>query len=383
MPHTNSKAAFFFIFGILIGIGCMFIFTWLANYVGESGYESIFKYERHQEKNSLYLSAFDPNPMKYKLAKFRALKPEVIILGSSRGLMVRSNFFNKDAYNFSHTLQGIKNLESVATSDLLNKKYVILYFDPWWLSNKINVDNFEENKINFFNNYLIQTDKFLKMVYLQFKYNWIVEAEGSKHIGLQAIITNSGYRGDGSFEYGSLLGSKNKNAETLLLKTFSQAIQGEGVFSANQDIDKEKVIKACSTLNSINNSAEGLIIILPPFPLTIQSALLNTPYQVYLDKVDKVLKKCLPTIDIYNYSLTNKASLAKDCEFIDGYHQGDVTNARIFADIADKNYSFRSVINKSVLQKFIAEGAGLASFSSISEGYISKEPDFLNLGCVK
>lgn len=70
-----------------------------------------------------------------------------------------------------------------------------------------------------------------------------------------------------------------------------------------------------------------------------------------------------------------------NCEFIDGFHGGDIFYARILRNMAEKSQTLMPYVNILYLNEIIDSHAGkVFSKDNISYFY---EQDFLSLGCKK
>ena len=106
--------------------------------------------------------------------------------------------------------------------------------------------------------------------------------------------------------------------------------------------------------------------------------MMGEKYQ-YIDDLKAKLKE----LGIYYYDFTNARLLGSDdCEFVDGFHGGDLTYAKILKYIYDKDPSIREYINISYLERVISNYKGIAF---IPDARVTSLPeiDFLKLGCNK
>jgi hypothetical protein len=95
------------------------------------------------------------------------------------------------------------------------------------------------------------------------------------------------------------------------------------------------------------------------------------------------LKKALHDAGYRYYDYTDAGIIgSSDCEFIDGFHGGDVTYLRILKDLTEKEVSLAKYINKAFLNKNIVQYKGL-SFMPDAQIVTANEIDFLELGCTK
>ena len=71
-----------------------------------------------------------------------------------------------------------------------------------------------------------------------------------------------------------------------------------------------------------------------------------------------------------------------NCEFIDGFHGGDVTYAKILLALATQNKKLTVLLNLNYLSRIISLYHGLA-FIPDKQVTLKKEIDFTQLGCKK
>ncbi len=96
-------------------------------------------------------------------------------------------------------------------------------------------------------------------------------------------------------------------------------------------------------------------------------------------------RKLVKETNIENYDFHDMRDYYKDsCEFVDGFHGGDVAYQRILKKMYDQNSSLSKYLNIELINKSISENIGktLTIFDK-TKYKIYKERDFLELGCVK
>lgn len=73
-----------------------------------------------------------------------------------------------------------------------------------------------------------------------------------------------------------------------------------------------------------------------------------------------------------------------DCEFIDGIHGGDITNARILLHIDDwrRERGLPALARTAELRQMVRGNAGLAMAREVKTS-LKPEVDFLDIGCEK
>jgi len=129
---------------------CVIIFEYSLYRLGESGsYDEIIK--NQIKYNMLFGRKLTNQTSKYKITGAQIIKPEVLILGTSRIMQVRQIFFKSQTiYNAginASTSRGINGMTGFldAVNDSTNIKHIIIGLDPW-LFNPNYPDNYPKNK---------------------------------------------------------------------------------------------------------------------------------------------------------------------------------------------------------------------------------------------
>ena len=128
MGSKRFLKAFFIVMFALLPVG-------LLNYLFIKNSGELFRAEEIVSKQSvtkqLYGSALSDYPYGYKLAIFEAKRPDVVVIGSSRALQMRENFFNTSFVNLGRTANYPEELEKLI-NDILKihlPKVIILQID--------------------------------------------------------------------------------------------------------------------------------------------------------------------------------------------------------------------------------------------------------------
>jgi hypothetical protein len=125
-----------------------------------------------------------------------------------------------------------------------------------------------------------------------------------------------------------------------------------------------------------------LIIFIPPLPNEVlkQMESLGDKYHFI-----KEFRELVKSNDIENYDYHDMRNFVNNsCEFIDGFHGGDIIYQRILKDIYNKNSILKKYINIDLINLSIKknEGKVLSSFDELKYK-LTKEVDFLEIGCKK
>ena len=252
----------------------------------------------------------------------------------------------------------------------------ILFIDPWWFNEKVSAGGGMhqlEYPTGVSIDHLIESLKLLK------KGNWIKLSFENDHLGIAAILTQQGYGPDGSNNYTKYVSKDGRKTDIRFEDTIYRIKDSKYPFQTIDRPTPNLIIRACSAIKNISKKTNNLILVAPPFAPTVSDALLNSPQNAYMEKAYESLEECLG-IKIHDYLYTSNAY---DCEFLDGFHGGDTTYARIILDLfLNKDINSR-LINADFLEQFIRDESGFASGFTRHQFQQYPEVDFLQLGCQK
>ena len=138
--------------------------------------------------------------MKYRYESFTNKQEwDVVVIGSSRVLQIRKQFFKGSFINMGLSLNSTKSL--IEFADDMQKKgisitHLILNFDPWWFQ-ELNTE-LDNKKFNIFRKEVFPgiLQSYKTIPYFKFKSN--SECGGFKLMGIQARRKYFGFRNDGS-----------------------------------------------------------------------------------------------------------------------------------------------------------------------------------------
>lgn len=350
--------------------------------------------ERQIEKNSIYGAAFNSNVFNYKLSLIKKVNPEIIALGSSTIMTLKQEIFEKSFINAGGAMNNVdegilfvQELEKLQTKP----KFVILNLDFWWFNKVYNqYDNKDflhhkntVDKINLNTLYNFNKSLFLKKIPLYslnyiFKNNDMVNRYTSQDsLGLSAITKGSGYKIDGSYDYGNLLFGDG-DADIKFQNTLNRIENQNARFQIGEIPDQKEINKLKYLITSIENLNLDYVVLIPPISSTVYSRIDRNKNYSYIYKTFEILKDHIKgNIKIFfdpNFSNSN------DCEFIDGFHPGSVSFAKIFLKSRFNKKEF--LIDEKKLTNLIDKNIGQASISN-NQNLKFRETDFLKLGCEK
>jgi len=344
----------------------------------------------------IFGSAFHGNTYAYKKALFIKAKPKIVCIGSSRVMQFRSAFFNKSFITLGGAMGNLKDVMYFIDNIILQSPpdIVIIGLDVWWFNErfmKIFADvTIDPSRYDINHRNLTYSAKEIIRVYQwirgkkislnEFINVMIGRDSNSCGIGVRGIFDRSGFGPDGSQYYTSIVTGDNKSPDSLFRNAIPRIEEGRDRFQYGKIAHDKQINLLKKILSTLHNKGIETIIFFPPFAEAVNNAMdmIGEKYQ-YIDDLKAKLKE----LGIYYYDFTNVRSLGSDdCEFIDGFHGGDLTYAKILKYIYDNDPSIREYINISYLERVISNYKGIAF---IPDARVTSLPeiDFLLLGCNK
>lgn len=286
----------------------------------------------------------------FKLQKTIKIKPEVLVLGSSRVLQFREYMFNAKFYNAGFSVGAIDDY--LTFLKLFPKDYkpklIVMGFDQWMFnpnyynSKKVYSSGlYTENKSlhvdNGFSNLLnVYKDMFNGKINYQ---NINQKKADTLYFGLNATINKKGFRNDGSFDYG--INHKYYNDFTTVHDFFAREMtaisNNKKYFTYGEEISTEALSKFEELLAYCNKQQIKLVAFLPPLPNTVTFKMQQTGKYIYINEIKKHL---IPLSEKYNsefYDLTDIESLSLDEQYIDGHHGNEDVYGQLLKVISKLN----------------------------------------------
>jgi hypothetical protein len=387
---SHKKFVFLFIYTsllILIVVSPFIVFL-----IKTKEYATVHEIVNEQiQKKSIYGTALNNNTFLYKMELINQIRPNIVAIGSSRIMQLREEFFLDSFINTGGAVNKIED-GSIVLNQILKiykSKIIIFAVDPWWfnenykavISENRNLDTtnilfFEKifNPIKWLIKCKIDLKQFINVLFFN---NYKNNITNYNNIGISALDSSSGFRKDGSYFYSSIIFAKDNSKDIKFSDTISRIEKGNRRFEYGSKISKKSINEFKNILDICKKNNIKLILFIPPVSQTTYKKL--NEYKKNYRYIDEFRHKITEFggYDYHNPSLFD----SNDCEFIDGFHGGDVTYQRILLDLSKKDDIIKNIINIKELQKNINEFKGRST--TIDNTSISKEVDFLELECKK
>ena len=310
----------------------------------------------------------------YKKIKFeKALSDnsyDVWALGSSTVLQFREQMFSSPFYNFGLMISPISDVKVFLKTIPKDKlpKIIILGLDQWmfnevWVErgNLFKNQNYWKKSFRFFPNMIDVKHVYSKIFNGELHYfETLKKAINSQNkYGLSALIKNSGIRFDGSMNYGEkiefLVNTKNIDYSLEFEDTINRINNGNKRFQYGENPRQESFAELSEVFDILKKNNVELISFFTPFSKIVHDKIneANTRYN-YINKSAEKLNNLFTANGFEFWDYSNPSTIkSNNDEFIDGFHAGELTHAKILFNMSENGSAIKKYINYDSLKNVI------------------------------
>ena len=394
-------------FALLLGLvlaACLLVVPYTCWWLHSSGDLAVERAVKNQAAGrfALFGSGVSQDFVDYKLQLYAAVKPQVVALGSSRVMQFRGAYFRRPFLNVGGTAGNLPVLRSTldAMLRLHRPEAVILGLDVWWFMPRWNPDPFKEEPPTS-GSYGYNLDSLKK------PWTWLLEGKISwrdllgpvlprslggfrdDRYGIMAQQTDDGFGSDGSWYYTGEITGQKRPFDYRFEDTLKQVRYGIKAFAPSPPLKDSRDVGGISTAHLdafaeiyCRLKARGIAtyVFIAPLSITALDALRarEEDYPHLFRLRDALLARGIEVMDFTD----PRTFAATDCEFVDGFHGGEVVYARILRDMADRWSSLLAYVDMDKLNAVIRDWRGHAL---VPDPRLTDRPevDFMRSDCPK
>lgn len=394
-------------FALLLGLvlaACLLVVPYTCWWLHSSGDLAVERAVKNQAAGrfALFGSGVSQDFVDYKLQLYAAVKPQVVALGSSRVMQFRGAYFRRPFLNVGGTAGNLPVLRSTldAMLRLHRPEAVILGLDFWWFMPRWNPDPFKEEPPTS-GSYVYNLDSLKK------PWTWLLEGKISwrdllgpvlprsldgfrdDRYGIMAQQTDDGFGSDGSWYYTGEITGQKRPFDYRFEDTLKQVRYGIKAFAPSPPLKDSRDVGGISTAHLdafaeiyCRLKARGIAtyVFIAPLSITALDALRarEEDYPHLFRLRDALLARGIEVMDFTD----PRTFAATDCEFVDGFHGGEVVYARILRDMADRWSSLLAYVDMDKINAVIRDWRGHAL---VPDPRLTDRPevDFMRSDCPK
>jgi len=311
--------------------------------------------ERQQASPAIYYPLYQPKSAypSYKLAAVARRQPDILVLGSSRGFSIRSEFAREPRAFYNGTLIAADKLGIVRQFlERMNHlpREVILTVDPWWFRKNATLQPEQD--------YFAPASR-LEIINFAWR-NGVslglrnrLSGGPADLIGANAKRQHSGLRADGSF----LAGQRWLDSVPHLLEDQLSDIDAQAdpwFHPAPPGLSTPALEEMRHFL--LDCSAHGIRVVayMPTFHPALYRAIRSDPRLDYYWQVAPALAPLFQEQGADFFEFQDPAQVGcGSAEYLDGFHESDVCTIRVLLTIAKRDAVASSVFSVEKLERFL------------------------------
>ncbi len=298
----------------------------------------------------------------YKQAVTSRKGADLLVLGTSRSMQFRSEFFNTDSFynaggGIAFMPQAVFFMESLPKDKLPKQLLVVLdqyFFNENWAQIDPARDRaeFTFQPVDFWYSY-----KRMFTDYADGKYRLLDVLQNPQGVyGVAAAGKGSGFYNDGSYSYGSTVLHPEKSADANFVDTYERIRTASRRFEYGDTVSAPNIDALCELLAFCAENDIMVTAIIPPYAPSVWQKMQENGNYTYMEKI---APRLAPLFAQYGFELFDYSYLAEtnDAQYIDGFHGSDRVYAALCARLAEDSAALAPLLDKDALTAlFTAEG---------------------------
>ena len=329
----------------------------------------------------LFSSGINQHAYQYKMRLLDRIHPSIVAIGSSRAMQVRGKFFNRSFVNLGGAVNDVAEFE-LAARDVASVKpeLALVFVDPWWFNSHYS-GNAATATIPTYPR-VISADLIFRSAASMRHAESFTSFWNSPNLGIFAKLVDEGFERDGSYNYLGTISGAHPTLDWRFHDTLERIRTHTNRFEEADAPDPSYVRRMCAAVAVLRGGARHVVLIAPPLSSPAWRGFAQGRYG-YVSAAYGQLQQCAAGSPFFNVIDPGSLPGSTDCEFVDGFHGGDVTYARILRKVSNSDSVVERLTDKRFLDSFIDRYSGMAGGMTLIEHPRAKEIDFLGLGCAK
>lgn len=296
-------------------------------------------------------------------------RPDVISLGSSRVMALRSKFFKPGIkfYNagggaayIRHYREFLSRLPVDTTPKVLIVQLDQTYFNASWVVSPEMLDMDKLYSDADLGSLWMTALQKVGNDYRQGKYRlrdiFARQQSDFKKIGLSAIAKDEGTLNDGSHYYGGYIRNPQDDPDYGFRLSLQKISDGSEFFHYGDKVSQEALQELDIFLQECRRRKIHVVGFLAPFAHTVYKSMLASGKYAYLDHLGDRVGEVFARLGYSFFDFTDLASVgASDDEIYDGYHGSEKAYLRLFLKMIEKDPVLMSMTDNIYLQKRLSQ----------------------------
>jgi len=330
----------------------------------------VIEAQRGGKPETLFGSAYSSQDVSLKLGRILRDAPEVLVIGSSRTLDMRKEFFQPQFtfYNGGRLASDIwvmrQALQQLPTDRL--PKHLLIGLDQY----KFNVGSSNYHPDDITPQVVKEKFDLEEQGWDRFGDVWPAVAEDllkgkihpptdhdSKTVGLAAKMRASGFRNDGSYRYGALIDvpAAQRSSEKRMKDVFERIEDSDEPFEHGDSINPHSLDEVGRLLDWCKSHGIKVTAYFPPFAPSAIEAMRQPPHRYkYLETLYPQVSQIFAHKGFRLFDFTRVPGSTDD-QFVDGFHASDRIAATILLEMAKEDPLAREIVDEERVRALLSQ----------------------------
>lgn len=391
MNNSAYITRFFKTLLALVVVCTLFLVPYSVWWLAKSGDVALDAATTKQATGEFALAGFGiaQDFVEYKLALYRKVHPTIAVVGSSRVMEFRGKYFSKNFLNIGGTAGNLSILRSTLDAMMRENKpeVVLLGLDFWWFTRKWEAKpdaivppssgsyawSFEALKKPY--EWLL-TGKITPRTFFA---PLLGEFQDNRY-GIMAQRGSDGFGSDGSWYYTSQVTGTEKPFDFQFEDTRKEVTHGIKAFAYATELSQEHLDVFAEIYCSLRARGVQVYVFIPPLSPRILEEMREreVQYPQLFTLRDALQQRGIDVMDFTDAHMVGSS----DCEFVDGFHGGQVTYARMLREMTDRHHALVGYVD---VQKLDSDIMAYKGHAFVPDAQVTSLPeiDFMRLECPK
>lgn len=276
--------------------------------------------------------------LKQNVAAARAAR--LLVLGTSRAMQLRSDFFASDSFynaggGIAYISQALLFLERLPAN--ARPQHLVLVLDQYFYNSQWCAIEPEESRLlpAYTPPDILYALRHMLWDYADGKFSLRDALAAPAGVyGLAAIGRGSGFRPDGSYSYGDVLLHPERGEDVGFHDTFDRIVRKTGRFEPGDSPDAESLDETRQLLDFCAANGIRVTAFLPPYAPSVWQRMQETGEYSYIPAAFAALQELFAPygFEVFDYTCLPETA---DSQYVDGFHGSDRVYAAVCARLAE------------------------------------------------
>lgn len=347
-----------FMIPVAVAIGLFMVFYVVGIVSGEFYTSDALMAKRIGQSVDVIGLGYNEQTAYEKLLNANARKADVLVLGTSRSMQFKEDYFTTSFYNCGGAVHGnYREYKNYLMNLSYKPKLMVLDLDSWVFNdnwNSAEKDYKEYEAIEPVDRNRIVMAKQILLDWVDGKWTFVSLGNYPDNLGFNGKIKDDGFCEDGSYHYGEVGRDITKSGDYGFSETYERINSGILRFEYGDHVDEDTLVQLEELLDYCRDNNIYVVAYHAPFAPSVYSKMMETGKYGYIGEIAQACEKLFSEYDYEYYDYADVSVIGvSDKYFADGFHGSEVVYAMMVADMTERGSVLWNYVDHNKLQEMI------------------------------